>query len=65
MSKALTIDNGTQFNNAKVKGFYEMYNIKINFSPMYHAQANGIVEAINKVIVANMRKCFEERREID
>ena len=37
MPKYLVIDNGTQFNNAKVETFGEMNGIKINFSPIYHS----------------------------
>ena len=58
MPKDLTTDSGTQFNSFTVKGFCEMYNIKIIFAPMYHPQANGIAKAI----VANMRKNLEEKK---
>ena len=47
MPKFLVMDNGTQFNNANVESFTEMYGIKINFSPVYHPQANGMAEATN------------------
>ena len=56
MLKSLVMDNGTQFNNAKVKSFVEMYRIKINFLPFYHPQANGMAEAMNKLIVGNLRR---------
>ena len=39
-----------------------MYGIKINFSPVYYPQANGMAEAINKLIVGNLRLNLEERR---
>ena len=55
MPKFLVMDNGTQFNNMKVDGFAEMYGIKINFSLVYHPQANGMAEATNKLIVGNLR----------
>ena len=42
------MDNGTQFNNAKVERFEEMYGIKIKFSSVYHPQANKIAEETNK-----------------
>ena len=54
MPKFLVMDNGTQLNNAKVEGFAEMYGIKIIFSPVYHLQANGMVDATNKLIVGNL-----------
>ncbi|KAL5570185.1 hypothetical protein UlMin_026760 [Ulmus minor] len=61
MPRFLVMDNETQFNNVKVEGFAEMYGIKINFSPVYHPQANGMAEATNKLIVGNLRRNFEER----
>ena len=62
MPKFLTMDNGRQFNNAKVESFAEMYGIKINFSPVYHPQANGMAEAMNKLILGNLRRNLEEKR---
>ena len=50
MPKFLVMDNRTQFNNAKVESFVEMYGIKINFSPVYHPQANGMAKATNKLL---------------
>ena len=38
-----------------------MYRIKINFSPAYHSQANGMVEDTNKLIVGNLRKNLEDK----
>ena len=62
MKKFLVMDNGNQFNNAKVESFVEMYGIKINFSPIYHLHANGMAKAKNKLIVGNLRMNLEERR---
>ena len=62
MPRFLVMDNGTQFNNAKVEGFAEMYAIKINLSPVYHPQANGMAEATNKLIVGNLQRNLEKRR---
>ena len=56
------MDNGIQFNNAKVQSFREMYGIKINFSPVYHLQDNGMVEVTNKLIVGNLQRNLEEKR---
>ena len=36
LPKSLKIDNGTQFNNLKIEGFYKMYGITVNYSPVYH-----------------------------
>ena len=62
MPKFLVMNNRTQFNNAKVESFMEMYGIKINFSPVYHPQTNEMAEATNKLIVGNLRRNLEERR---
>ena len=59
---SLTMDNGTQFNNLKVEGFCEMYGISVNYSSVYHSQANGMAEATNKVIVDNMRRNLEDKK---
>ena len=62
MPNFLVMDNGTQFNNAKVESFGEMYRIRINFSPVYHLQANGMAEVTNKLIVGNLRRNLEDKR---
>ena len=56
------MDNRTQFNNVKVERFGEIYGIKINFSPVYHPQANGMAKAKNQLIVGNLQRNLEERR---
>ena len=62
LSKSLTMDNGTQFNNLKVEGFCEIYGIRINYSPVYHPQANGMAEAMNKMIIENMWRNLEDKK---
>ena len=62
LPKSLTMDNGTQFNNLKIEGFCEMYEIKANYSPVYHPQANRMAEATNKAIVGNMRRNLEDKK---
>lgn len=56
------MDNGTQFNNLKIEGFCEIYEIKVNYSSVYHPQANGMAEATNKAIVRNMRRNLEDKK---
>ena len=56
------MDNGTQFNNQKVEGFCKIYGIRINYSPVYHPQVNGMVEATNKMIVENMWRNLEDKK---
>ena len=60
MLKSLTMDNETKFKNLKIERFCEMYGIKVNYSPVYPPQANGIAEAKNKAIVGNMQINLED-----
>ncbi|KAL5577230.1 hypothetical protein UlMin_018929 [Ulmus minor] len=62
LPRSLTMDNGTQFNNLKIESFYKMYGIRLNYSPVYHHQANGMVEATNKMIVDNIQRNLEEKK---
>ena len=39
-----------------------MYGIKLNYSLVYHPQANGMVEAIKKAIVGNIRRNLEDKK---
>ena len=39
-----------------------MYEITVNYSPVYHPQANGMAEATNKTIVGNMRRNLEDNK---
>ena len=62
LPKSLTMDNGIQFNNLKIECLCEMYEIKVNYSPAYYPQANGMVEVTNKAIVGNMRRNLEDKK---
>ncbi|KAL5573453.1 hypothetical protein UlMin_023050 [Ulmus minor] len=62
LPKSLTMDNGTQFNNLKIECFCEMYGITMNYSPVYHPQANRMAEATNKAIVGNIRRNLEDKK---
>ena len=57
-----TMDNRTQFNNLKVEGFCEMYGIRVNYSLVYHPQANCMAEAMNKAVVGRSRQYAKEPR---
>ena len=56
------MDNRTQFNNLKIEGFCDIYGMRVNYSLVYHPQANGMVEATNKAIVGNMRRNLEDKK---
>ncbi|XP_022841865.1 uncharacterized protein K02A2.6-like [Olea europaea var. sylvestris] len=47
---SIVTDNGKQFDNARLSDFCEELGIKKHFSSPNHPQANGQVEAINKII---------------
>ena len=51
-----------QFNNLKVEGFCEIYGIRVNYSPAYHPQVNGMAEATNKMIVRTMQRNLEDKK---
>ena len=53
-------DNGKQFDNAAFDGFCEKWKIcNIRTSP-YHPQANGQVEAVNKIIKHHLKTKLDE-----
>ena len=62
MQNFLVMDNGTQFDNAKVESFGKMHGIKIKFSLVYHPQVNRMAEATNELVLRNLRRNLEEKR---
>ena len=62
LPRALTMDNGIQFNNTRVTEFSEQHEIRINFSPVYYPQANEMAEATNKVLVNNLKRHLEGKK---
>ena len=62
LPRSLTIDNGTQFNNLKVESLCETCGIRVNYSPVYHPQTNGMVEAANKMIIGNIYRNLENKK---
>ena len=55
-------DNGTQFDNKKIRNICEQLKISKTFSSPRHPQANGQVEAVNKTIKENLKKKLEEKK---
>ena len=49
--QSLTTDRGTVFTGKKMVRYAESRNIKLLASTPYYAQANGQVEAINKILI--------------
>ena len=60
--KALISDNGTQFDGKIFKGFYKEYKIEIYNSTPAYPQANGQVEASNKVVMDGLKKRLEKEK---
>ena len=46
--RELVADNGTQFQNCKLKELCETYHVRLNFTSMSYPQSNGQAEATNK-----------------
>ena len=55
-------DNGTQFQNSKLKELCDTYHIKLNFSSVSYMQSNGQEEATNKAILNIIKKSLEQSK---
>jgi len=53
-------DNGTQFESEEFQNFFERFKIQKSFSAVAHPQANGQVEAVNKVIKSTVKMQLEK-----
>jgi hypothetical protein len=49
--KAITVDNGTQFDAEAFKEFCEQIGTKIHFASVRHPESNGLVERANGIIM--------------
>jgi hypothetical protein len=54
--KAITVDNGTQFDAETFKDFYERIGTKIYFASVRHPESNGLVERANGIIITGIMK---------
>jgi hypothetical protein len=54
--KAITVDNGTQFDAKAFKEFYDQIGTKIHFAPVKHPESNGLVERANGIIMIGIMK---------
>jgi transposase InsO family protein len=48
--KAITVDNGTQFDAETFKTFCDQIGMKIHFAYVRHLESNGLVERANKIV---------------
>jgi hypothetical protein len=56
MPKAITVDNGTQFDAETFKEFCDQIGPKIHFESVRHLESNGLVERANGIIMTGIMK---------
>jgi IS30 family transposase len=54
--KAITMDNGTQFDAETFKDFYDQIGTKIHFASVRHSESNRLVERANGIIMTGIMK---------
>jgi hypothetical protein len=54
--KAITVDNGAQFDSKTFKTFYDQIGTKIHFASVRHPESNSLVEPANVVIITGIMK---------
>jgi ribonuclease HI len=54
--KAITVDNGTQFDAETFKDFCDQIGTKIHFASVRHPESNGLVERANGIIITGIMK---------
>jgi hypothetical protein len=62
--KAITVDNGTQFDSEAFREFCDQIGTKIHFASVRHPESNGLVERANGIIMTGIMKLiFNQPRE--
>jgi hypothetical protein len=56
VSKAITVDNGTQFDAKAFKDFCDQIGTKIHFASVRHQESNRLVERANGIIMTGIMK---------
>jgi transposase InsO family protein len=54
--KAITVDNGTQFDAKTFKEFCDQIGTEIHFASIRHPESNGLVERANGIIMTGIMK---------
>jgi hypothetical protein len=64
VSKAITVCNGTQFDDETFKDFCDRISTNIHFASVRHPESNGLVERANDIIMTGIMKLiFNQPRE--
>jgi transposase InsO family protein len=58
--KKIRSDNGSEFKNSQIEGFFEEEGIKHEFSSPYTPQQNGVVERKNRTLLDMARTMLDE-----
>jgi transposase InsO family protein len=56
VQKAITVDNGTQFDVEAFKDFCDQIGTKIHFASVRHPESNGLVKRANGIIMTGIMK---------
>jgi transposase InsO family protein len=59
--KAITVDNGTQFDTETFKDFCDQIGTKIHFALVRHPESNGLVERANGIIMTGIMKLISNQ----
>jgi transposase InsO family protein len=61
--KAITVDNGTQFDSEAFREFCDQIGTKIHFASVRHPESNGLVERANGITMTGiMKSIFNQPR---
>jgi hypothetical protein len=63
--KKIRSDNGTEFKNSQIEGFFEEEGIKHEFSSPYTPQQNGVVERNNRTLLDMARTMLDDYKTSD
>lgn len=60
--QAIVTDNGTEFDSIEFKDFCYRHRIEKKFAAVAHTQANGQIEAVNKINKFILKKRLEKTK---